>query len=300
MTGIKNRIGITFEDKIFYLVTNVVLALVLFVVLIPLLNIFAASFSSGHAVSSGRVFIWPVEFSLDGYEAVFKNNMILTGYMNSVYYTVVGTLFSIILTLLAAYPLSRSDLPGVNFFMMLFAITMLFNGGMIPTYINISNLGLINTRMAMVIPGALSIYNMIITRTYFKSSIPKELLEASRIDGCTDFKFFCSVVLPLSKAIIAVIALFYAVGQWNAFFNAFLYLNDKNLFPLQIVLRDILVSNSLDANMIVDSDLMTQKQNLADLLKYSLIIVASLPVWCIYPFVQKYFVKGIMIGSIKG
>lgn len=288
------------SDKIFYSIVNITLILLLLVVAIPILNIFASSFSSGRAVASGRVFIWPVEWSLEGYAAVFRNNYIWSGYANTIYYTIVGTTINVILTLLAAYPLSRSDMPGVNIFMLIFAFTMIFAGGMIPSYLLIKNLGMLNTRWAIILPGAISVYNMIITRTYFISSIPKDLLEAAHIDGCSDFRYFIKIALPLSKSIIAVIALFYAVGHWNAYFNAFLYLSDKDLYPLQIILRDILLVNTMDSSMMIDAEMQASRANLADLLKYSLIIVASLPIWCVYPFVQKYFVQGVMIGSLKG
>ena len=296
----KNTIRESGYDWVFYIIVDIILFLLLLIVAIPMLNIFASSFSSGRAVVSGQVFIWPVEWSLEGYLAVFKHKDIWTGYSNTVFYTVAGTALNVVLTLLAAYPLSRNDMPGVKFFTFLFTFTMLFSGGMIPNYLLIKDLILLDTRWALILPGAISIYNMIITRTYFKNSIPKDLLEAARIDGCSDFRYFLTIVLPLSKSIIAVIALFYAVGHWNSFFNAFLYLTKKDLFPLQIILRDILLANRMDSSMIIDSELQMARANLAELLKYSLIIVASLPVWCIYPFVQKHFVKGVMLGSLKG
>jgi multiple sugar transport system permease protein/putative aldouronate transport system permease protein len=202
--------------------------------------------------------------------------------------------------MLAAYPLARPNLPYKGLLMFLFTFTMMFSGGMIPTYILVRSLGMIDTVWAMIIPGALSVYNMIITRTFLQTNVPSELLEASQIDGCSDTRFFFKVVLPLSKAIIAVITLYYAVGHWNSYFNAFLYLNTSRLYPLQIVLRDILLANTFDASLIVDEELAAAKQGLADLLKYSLMVVSSLPVILMYPFVQKYFTKGVLIGSIKG
>jgi len=288
------------SDNIFFMIVNSILFIVLVIVLIPMLNIIASSFSSGNAVAAGRVFIWPVDFSLEGYKAVFRNNQVLSGYANTIYYTFFGTLINVIMTVLAAYPLSRSDFYGRNFITFLFTFTMLFSGGIIPNYLLMKDLGLIDTRWAMLLPNAITVYNMIITRTYFQTTIPNELLEASRLDGCSDIKFLILIVMPLSKAIIAVITLYYAVTHWNMFFNAYIYLNRKELFPLQLILRDILLANSIDPSMMTDPVLLKEKQNLTDLLKYSLIIVASLPVWCIYPFVQKYFVQGVMIGSIKG
>ena len=296
----KTHITADSKDKIFYFVINLILGIILLIVLLPMLNIIAASFSAGDKVASGQVYIWPVDFCLDGYNAVFRDKSIVTGYMNTIIYTIFGTLFNLFLTLMAAYPLSRKDMPGVNKLMWIFTFTMLFNGGMIPSYLLVRDLNMINTRLAMIIPGAISVYNLIITKTYFQTTIPRELLEAANIDGCSDFRFFLQIALPLSKAIIAVITLFYAVGHWNSFFNAFLYLNTKNLYPLQIILREILIVNNVDPSMVVDPELQTELANLSNLLKYSLIIVASLPVWCMYPFVQKYFVKGVMLGSLKG
>lgn len=295
----RNKLG-SKNDRLFYYTTNALLAVITILILYPLIYIISASFSSPNAVSSGKVILFPVEFSLEGYEAVFKNNMIVSGYANSIFYTIVGTLINVVLTLIAAYPLSRRDLPGKNIIMFIFSFTMIFNGGIIPNYILIRDLGMINTRWAMLLPGAISIYNMIVTKTFFQTNIPEELYEATSLDGGSDFRYFISVVLPLSKAVIAVITLFYALSHWNAFFNAFLYLNNKKLFPLQIVLRDILISTSIDPSLVMDPETMAARQGLADLLKYSLIVVASAPMICLYPFVQKFFIKGVMIGSIKG
>ena len=287
-------------DRAYYFIVNTVLTLLLLAVMYPLVYIVSASFSSPLAVSAGKVFLWPVDFSLEGYKAVFKSKDILSGYMNTFLYTGVGTLINVSMTMIAAYPLSRRDLPGRNLFMLLFTFTMVFNAGMIPMYILMKNLNFINTIWAMVIPGAISVYNMIITRTYIQSNIPNELLEASVIDGCSDARYFTSILLPLSKSVLAVITLFYAVGHWNAYFNAFLYLSDRKLFPLQIVLRDILVANTIDVSTVIDPELQQAKQGLADLLKFSLIIVSSVPVLMLYPFIQKHFVRGVMIGSVKG
>lgn len=288
------------NDELFYFITNALLAVITLLILYPLIYIISASFSSPNAVSSGKVILFPVEFSLEGYKAVFKNNMIVDGYANSIFYTIVGTAINVLLTLIAAYPLSRKDLPGKNIIMFIFSFTMIFNGGIVPNYILIRDLGMINTRWAMLLPGAISIYNMIVTRTFFQTNIPDELYEATSLDGGSDFRYFISVVLPLSKAVVAVISLFYALSHWNAFFNAFLYLNNKKLFPLQIVLRDILIASSIDPSVVMDPETMAARQGLADLLKYSLIVVASAPMICLYPFVQKFFIKGVMVGSIKG
>lgn len=289
-----------FGDRVFNVVNYVVLSLFFIIVLYPLIYIVSASFSSSEAVVSGRVWLWPVEPTLDGYRAVFGYKKITVGFWNSFLYTVFGTLISVVLTIMAAYPLSRKDLIGKNVFMFLFVFTMLFNGGLIPTYLLIKDLGMLDTRWAVILPSALSVWNMIITRTYFMMNIPDELLEAAKIDGCNDFKFISRIVLPLSAPILAVITLFYAVGQWNQFFSALIYLKNPDLYPLQLVMRDILVQNQVDLEMINDVREAAAKAGLSELLKYSLIIVASLPVLIIYPFVQKHFVKGVMIGSLKG
>lgn len=288
------------DDRIFYLVNAALLTILMLIVLYPLIFIVSCSFSSAHAITSGRVILWPVEVTLRGYKAVFEYPTVLRGYLNTFFYTITGTLLNVALTMVAAYPLARPQLPGRRGLMFLFSFTMLFSGGMIPTYILVRNLGLINTVWAMILPGALSVYNMIITRTFLQTNVPGELLEASQIDGCSDVRYFFSVVLPLSKAVIAVITLYYAVGHWNSYFSAFLYLSEQELYPLQIVLRDILLANTFDASLIVDEELAAAKQGLADLLKYSLMVVSSLPVIIMYPFVQKYFIKGVLIGSLKG
>lgn len=287
-------------DRAYYVVNDVLLGFALLVVAYPVLYIVSASFSSPAAVMSNRVWLFPVDFSLEGYAAVFENDYILSGYVNSLIYASVGTLVNVFLTILAAYPLSRKDLYGRNLIMFLFTFTWIFQVGIIPNYLLVKDLGLLNTRLAMILPTAIGVWNVIIARTYYQNSIPQELLQAAQIDGCTDIRFLVSIVWPLSNAITAVIALFYAVQHWNAFFNALLYLSDKALFPLQIVLRDILILNAMDPSMTEDPELMSQRMGLADLLKYSLIIVASLPVWIAYPFVQRFFVRGVMIGSIKG
>jgi multiple sugar transport system permease protein/putative aldouronate transport system permease protein len=296
----KHSISETAEDKVFAVLVYGVLTLMLLTVLYPLVYVVSSSFSAPHAVAAGRVVLWPVDLSIEGYKAVFSNGMIGVGYMNSVIYTAAGTMINICFTLITAYPLACSNLPFKNGIMVLFTFTMLFSGGMIPDYILLRNLRMLNTRFAILIPGAIAAYNMIITRTFISASIPQELREAADMDGCSDIQYFLSVVLPLSKAVIAVITLYYAVAHWNSYFNAFLYLTNKNLFPLQIVLRDILIANSIDPSAILDPELAAARQGMADLLKFSLIIVSSLPVMMIYPFIQKYFIKGVMIGSIKG
>jgi putative aldouronate transport system permease protein len=287
-------------DKIFNLVNYSMLALFFVVVLYPLIYIVSASFSSTDAVVSGRVWLWPVEPGLKGYKAVFEYKAIWTGFGNSLFYTVVGTTINVMLTIIAAYPLSRKDFIGRNVIMFIFVFTIMFSGGIIPSYLLVKDLGLLNTRWGMILPTALSVFNVIIARTYFQTTIPGEMLEAAQADGCSDWKFLMKIVVPLSGPIIAVLALFYAVGHWNSYFNALLYLKDRSLYPLQLVLRSILIQNQIDPSMVTSEEDLVARQGLSDLLKYSLIVVATAPMLIIYPFVQRHFVKGVMIGSIKG
>jgi putative aldouronate transport system permease protein len=287
------------SDKIFHCINNCLIALMMLIVIIPMLNVLASSFSSASAVNSGKVYLWPVEFCLDGYEKVFTYPNVWRSYGNTFFYTIVGTAINISMTLLAAYPLSRKSLPLRGFFTFLFTFTMMFSGGMIPTYLVMKTIGITNTRWAMLLPGAISIYNMLIARTFIQN-IPEELWEAAYLDGCSDAKFFVNMVIPLSGTMISVLTLYYAVGHWNAYFNAFLYLTDRDMMPLQIVLRDVLLSTQIKADAIMDGDTAAALAGMSDLLKYSLIVVASVPILCLYPFLQKYFVKGVMIGSLKG
>jgi multiple sugar transport system permease protein/putative aldouronate transport system permease protein len=289
-------------DRIFMVINYLALTILLLIVLYPLIYILSASFSDPRAVTSGRVWLWPVEPTLRGYEAIFKNKLLVSGFANALFYTIVGTLINVVMTILAAYPLSRPDLPGRGILTLIFFFTTLFSGGLIPSYLVVRDLGMINTRWAMLIPGALAVWNVLIMRTYFQTSIPRELYEAAQLDGCDEFTYLRSVVLPLSGPIIAVVALFYAVGHWNAFFNALIYLTSKELWPLQLVLRDILVQNNVDPSMLSGLDVkeMILRQTLRESLKYSLIVFATVPLLLVYPFVQQHFVKGILLGSVKG
>ncbi|WP_284646165.1 carbohydrate ABC transporter permease [Paenibacillus silviterrae] len=288
------------DDRLFTILNYIILFIFTITILYPLVYIVSASFSSSTAVVSGRVWLYPVEPTLAGYEAVFKHRLIMSSFLNSVYYTVVGTAINVLFTLIAAYPLSRKDFMPRNGIMALFVFTMMFSGGLIPSYLVVKELGMIDTRWSLLIPGALSVMNMIIARTYFQTTIPDELLEAAQMDGCSDFTFVRKIVLPLSGPIIAVISLFYAVGHWNQYFSALLYLKHQELYPLQLVLRDILVQNEVDASMITDVADQAARDGLRELLKFSLIVVSTLPVLIIYPFIQRHFVKGMMIGSLKG
>ncbi|MFD0696656.1 carbohydrate ABC transporter permease [Paenibacillus sp. GCM10027628] len=299
MVGYGRGIRESNADRLFLAGIYVILAIVLIVVLYPLVFIVSSSLSSPLAVSAGRVWLWPVDVTLDGYRVVLSNPQVLMGYGNSLFYAVTGTLISVTLTVVLAYPLSRRSFFGRNVLMVFITFTMLFSGGLIPTYLVVKQLGLLDTRWALLIPQAIWVWQIIIARTFFQSSIPEELAEASEMDGCSDLRFLWSVVLPLSKPIIAVLILMYAIGQWNAYFDALIYLKSQALYPLQLILRSILILNSA-ASSNIDAAEQLRRQQFADLTKYSLIVVASLPVLVIYPFVQRYFVKGMLIGSVKG
>jgi multiple sugar transport system permease protein/putative aldouronate transport system permease protein len=288
------------NDKIFYVLTFIFLTLFFITVLYPCVFVISASFSSGRAMEAGKVVLFPVDLSIEGYRTVFNTSTVWTGFRNSLFYTVVATGLNIVMTMTTAYCLSRTDVPGRNGIMLLFTITMFFSGGMIPTYMLIRNLGMINTPWAIIIPGAIGVYNMIIAKTFIQSSIPQELLDAAKIDGCSDIYYYIRIVLPLSKAIIAVLVLFYGVGHWNSYFNAMIYLHNTNLYPLTIILRNILMANQIDPATVQDPELQMRLAEAAAVIKYALIVVTMVPVIIIYPFVQKYFVKGVMIGSVKG
>ncbi|OAK67265.1 carbohydrate ABC transporter permease [Lederbergia galactosidilytica] len=289
------------DGKVFDIGVLIISAVISVIILYPLIFIVSASFSSPEKVMSGEMWFFPVDFTLDAYKEVFKDRDIWNGYRNTIFYTIGGTFVNIILTTLAAYPLSRRDLPGRNIIMFIITFTMFFSGGMIPTYLVVQELGMVDTFWAMIIPNAIATYNLIVMRTYFQTSIPWELQEAAMIDGCSNWKMLWKVILPLSKPIMAVMLLFYAVGHWNAFFNALIYLRDDKLYPLQLILREILLVSQANITDEVSSEFgLDEKMMLGESIKYALIIVASIPVLVMYPFVQKHFVKGVMIGSIKG
>lgn len=291
----------TRTDKVFLAGVRIMLGVALIVVAVPLIYIVANSFSSASAVSAGRVLLWPVEPSLKAYQTAFADPAIMRGYLNSFIYAIGGTLISVALTIAIAYPLSRRTFFGRNVIMSLLVFTMLFSGGLIPTYLVVQDLGMLNTRWAMVIPSAIGVWQVIIARTFFRSTIPDELYEAATIDGASDLRFIWSIVLPLSKPVIAVIALMYAIAQWNSYFDALIYLKDPGLYPLQIILRNVLILNqatsgSTTQNLAQQLD----QQQLANVLKYALIVISSLPVLVIYPFVARHFTKGVMVGAVKG
>ena len=297
--GIQVKLYRTLPDRILLGCIWALLIFIMVIILVPVLFIIASSFSDAKAVSAGQVFLWPVDFSLAGYQVIFQSPNIVRAFANSVAYTAVGTVVSVSLTLLAGYPLSRTDLRIRGFVMFLFTVTMFFSGGMIPTYLVVSKLKLVDSFWAMILPSAMGVWNVILIKTYIQSSIPGEIYESASIDGCSDWKYFIQMVIPLSKPIISVMIILYAVGKWNDFFSGLLYLNDVNKQPLQLLLRNILVTNDA-AGMQLSLTEQMNRQELKTLLQYSLIIVSSVPVMILYPFIQKYFVKGIMMGSIKG
>ncbi|MBD2867815.1 carbohydrate ABC transporter permease [Paenibacillus arenilitoris] len=300
MQAVKRRIKEPLGDRLFLLGIYVFLTLVTLAVLYPLLYIISSSFSSPRAVVTGQVWLYPVEFSLRAYKSIFQSSQLMAGYYNTVVYTVFGTLINLLFTVLLAYPLSVKRFYGRSAFMILLMITMFFSGGLIPTYLLVKDLDMLDTRWAMWLPGALSVFQVVIARTFFQTSIPQELYEAAQIDGCRDTRFLLSVALPLSKPILAVMTLMYAVGHWNAYFDALIYLRSENLFPLQYVLRNLLILNASDPEMLANTAGKMREQGFEQALKYALIVVASVPVLVMYPLVQRHFVKGVMIGSLKG
>ena len=284
-------------EHLFTAIVYLFVILVIFIVAYPLYFIIIASLSDSRLVASGQVYLYPKGFTLAGYEAVFNDSRIWTGYRNTLFYASVGTFISMAVTIPAAFALSRKDFYLRKVFMTFFIITMFVRGGLIPTYINLKKFGMINSVWAILVPFCLSVYNMIIARTFFESSIPQELHDAARIDGCGMNQFFFQIVLPLSKAMLSVITLYYLVGKWNEYFNPLVYLNDAAKQPLQVVLREILIRNQAFESGQSGGD---AAQQVADLIKYAVIIVSTAPLLIIYPFIQKYFEKGVMIGSVKG
>ncbi|HJC22488.1 MAG TPA: carbohydrate ABC transporter permease [Candidatus Eisenbergiella merdavium] len=287
------------SDRIYYICVTVIAAAALLVVLYPMYFIVIASFSNSNMVNQGMVVLLPKGVNFYGYRKILERSDLWLGYRNTLIYTVFGTLLNLAVTLPAAYVLAQNRFRARRVIMTLFVITMYFGGGMVPTYMLVKTLKLTNTPFVMMIMGAVSVYNLIITRTFFESSIPKELQEAAQLDGCSHFRYFSSIVLPLSKAVISVITLYYAVGHWNDFFTALLYLNNDEYQPLQTVLRNILISNQAMAGTTGAGE-GSYAQQYADQIKFAVIIVSTVPVLCIYPFIQKYFEKGVMIGAVKG
>ena len=288
------------EDKIVTFVIYAFLTLITLVILYPIIYVVAASFSEPQAVISGRVKLFPVDFTLRGYEAVFKNGKLVKGFMNSIFYVGVSLVLNLTMTMLCAYPLSRKEFKARGWVSLFFVFTMYFSGGMVPSYILVNKLHLLNTRWAMIIPTAMSTYNMIICRTYIMNNIPDDLYEAGQIDGCTPFRYMLQVIVPLSKSILAVLLLYYGVAKWNDYYNAMIYLYKDNLMPLTMVMREILILGEVDMTKVSNADAVAKLQGMAELLKYATIVVASLPVVMLYPAIQKHLVKGVMVGAVKG
>ena len=293
------KIRLSRADQVFDAVNYVILTLCLLVVAYPLYFIVIASVSDPTAVYAGRVVLWPASFTLEGYRRILDYASFFTGYRNTILYTLVGTVVNVAITIPGAYALSRKDLVGRNIMMMGITFTMIFSGGLIPTYLLVIQLNLYNTMWALILPAAVSSWNFIVARTFFQQTIPDELLEAATLDGAGNTQFFLRIVLPLSKSIIAVMVLFYAVNHWNSYFNALIYLKSAEKYPLQLVLRNILFENSL-GDMVEDASTLALQQRLGDLIKYGIIIASSLPLLILYPFLQRYFIQGVMIGAVKG
>lgn len=287
------------EDIIFNIIVYGFSVLILLVTLYPIYFIIIASFSDPYAVSGGKVWFIPVGFTLDGYKELLNHANIWNGYRNTAIYTILGTIIGLVVNISAAYSLSRKDLVGRGVFTFLFVFTMFFNGGLIPTFLTIKQFNLYDNFLVMVLPFSVSVFNIIVARTFFSSSVPPDLWDAARIDGCGNLRYFFGIVLPLSKAIIAVIGLWIAVGQWNSYFNALIYLKNSNLYPLQLVLRDILITNNVQSAL-GTGEAAQIALRLANLMRYSVIIVSTIPIMIFYPFIQKYFNHGVMIGAVKG
>ncbi|MBQ6960796.1 MAG: carbohydrate ABC transporter permease [Clostridia bacterium] len=294
----------TRSDVVYDAVIFVILTIIFLLVAYPLYFVIISSFSDPVAVAGGKVVLYPVGFTLDGYNEVFKAKTVMRGFFNSLLYTAVGVSINLAVTLPTSYALSRKDFPLNKPITLFYIVTMFVGGGMMPTYLVVRDTGLLNTMWALVLPGALGVYNMIVGRTFFTTNIPSELMEAAKLDGCGNTKFFFHIVLPLSGAITAILFLYYGVGHWNSYFSALLYVSDRTKWPLQMELRNILLQNSVNmSKTVMTEEQLAEKERLEalkEMMKYSLIIISSIPVLIIYPFVQKHFVKGVMIGSVKG
>ena len=307
MAHTQRRIRMSVGDRIFTVINAAILILIFIITLYPLIYVVSASISSPDAVASGKMLLWPVDVTLDGYKYILKYNDIWLGYANTIFYTVVGTIVNLFFTLTCAYATSRRDMVGRNVIMTLFLITMYFSGGTIPTYLNWLEFGLVNTRTIMLLNGAVSAYNLIVARTFFANSIPWDLHEAAFLDGCSDLRIFLKIILPLSSPIVVVMMLYYGIGHWNAYFNAMIYLQDRTMYPLQVFLKEILTQGSFGTNMgdggaftPEEMEQMIKQAETANLIKYGIIVVSTAPMLAIYPWLQKFFAKGVMIGSVKG
>lgn len=299
MTHARHKVRRQRKDVVFDVILYTICALLLIVILYPLWFIIIASFSDPSAVAGGHVWLWPVGFTLEGYQELLRQPQVWLGYRNTIAYTVVGTLIGLMVNIPAAYALSRKDLWGRKGLMGLYVFTMFFSGGLIPIFLTVQQAGLYNTFWVLVLPFSVSAYNIIVARTFFETSLPPDLWDAAQIDGCGNLRFFFTMALPLSKAVISVIALWTAVGQWNSYFNALIYIRDENLYPLQLIMRNILITNQNFAALGTGEAAMIAMRR-ANLVRYAMIIVATVPIMCVYPFIQKYFDQGVMIGAVKG
>lgn len=304
----KSLLRYSLGDSVFLAIVYLLLLFSFLIILYPILYVISASFSDPNAVAGGEMILWPINPSLRAYEYILHYGDIWTGYANTIFYTVAGTLLNLLFTLPCAYMLSRRDVVGRGIIMTLFVITMYFGGGLIPTYLNLNELGLINTRWSLLLPGVVSAYNLIVARTFFVNTIPWELQEAAFLDGCSDFRMFTKIILPLSSPIIVVMTLYYGVGHWNAYFNAMIYIRDRELYPLQVFLREILTMGQFASDAMQNGGDLSPEEMLAlskqtetaNMIKYAVIVVSTAPMLIVYPFLQKYFAKGVMIGSVKG
>lgn len=291
----------TGRDKILLGTIYILMALMILIVILPILHILSCSFSSAEDIIAGKVTVYPVSFTLSSYQAILQHQDLIQGFLNSVFYSSLGPIISVALSVALAYPLSKQDLPGRKIILRVMMVTMLFSGGLIPTYLVSKAVGLTNNRWGfLLLASALNVYNVFVARTFFKSSIDQGIYDSAEIDGAGAMRCLISIVLPLSKAVLAVLLLWDIVGYWNNYQNALVYLTDRDLQPLQIIIREIMEMNSVDPNMIQDSRDYQELRNLQITLKYATIVVSSLPLMIIYPFVQKHFVKGVMLGSVKG
>ncbi len=290
------------RDRVFEIVVSLILACIVVIMFYPIWFVLVASFSDPTYVNNGTLLLWPRGFTLLGYQSVFKDQRIWIGYRNTLFYTILGTSLGTLLTMMSGYALSRKDLPFRNILMGYFVLTMYFSGGLIPFYIVVKNLHLTNTRTVIIIVSLISVYNIIIARSYLVGNIPEELFDAARVDGCGHTTFFFRIVMPLSKAIMAVLVLYLAVSYWDSYFNAMIFLTDRSKYPLALYLREILLTAATGAanSRNMDPEAAVKLQTMVQVIKYGVIVVSTLPIICVYPFLQKYFVKGVMIGSIKG
>ncbi|MCS7459158.1 carbohydrate ABC transporter permease [Paenibacillus doosanensis] len=290
----------SFENRCFEAIVYTLLTVVAVLVLYPLVFVLSASVSDPAAVLNGEMWLWPKDLSFVGYKKVLENHDLLRSYTNTIVYTVIGTAINLVMTVMAAYPLSQKSFYGRNVITAFMVFTMFFSGGLVPAYMLVKQLGMLNSMWALLIPGAVSVWNIVIMRTFFQNSIPSEMQEAAAIDGCSDWKALWRIVLPLSMPILAVMVLFYAVGHWNAYFSALIYLTDRELYPLQLLLREILVQGEMEHMVNVGDSSHAKTIMDQEAVKYAVVVVANLPILLLYPFLQQYFVKGIMIGALKG